>query len=589
MRVVALYIFILWCGISCAKEILVDRNTNYINISEKNIEMKKDKDTVIQYFSIRNTTPVTLEITLDFLVENVKFLSVLTHAKQDTVYHSFNNEKISNRSFYDRDIVFEYTLSPNSVYNYSVKFVQTDKKEKIEMSVWNKLSRISNHQAIDLSRGFFYGFLVLFLLICLVLFLLIREMNYLRFFLYLFSGTLYLAVKHNLAYEFLWSNYPAVDFFIKKVILLLYLITGLNFFRSFIIKRVNIFSLDKYIVGVLYIGIFSIFISLGIGFFTEIVREFFYVFQYFYIIICVLLILASFYIAYFNVKDKSIFFFSITFFASFAFFLFYPAPSSSKYLNEINLKLLFPYLNTFIIYLLISFTIIWKVRQTMQANKAMRKEVGNINAQQNFGVVTAQLSERKRVGKELHDGIGIIMATAKMKLSSVKLQDEAEKETLKQIIRQLDNTTQKIRKFSHDLLPPTLIKFGLYIAINDEIEHFNEVRHNPIKFYTDDNISNLDEVSNYVIYHICINLIKYFYNSNNYKCTIRILIDVTNKHCDIQVAYSGNRINFRHKNIRQIEDIIGLLQGGMSDELINTFSYNVIIDFPIRLKEAETK
>ncbi|HNG07839.1 MAG TPA: 7TM diverse intracellular signaling domain-containing protein [Chitinophagales bacterium] len=580
IRKIGLLIMILCCTYSFAKPIIIDSHTKYISLNKKVFATTFENDTIVQKFEIYNNSNEEQEVFLEIPVENIQFLSIHSIFGVDI----FNNERIRDRTLYDRDIVFEYNFSPKSKVIFAVKYLRTDKNKNTEIVLWNKISRIINHQAVDLSRGFFYGFLIVFLLICFVLFLLIREINYLRFFLFLFSGTLYLAVKHNLAYEFLWSKFPTIDYFVKKIALLLYLIFGLNFFRSFIIKRLNDFSLDKYIKLVIFIGVLSIFISLGTGFYTPIIRDIFYLFQYFYIVICVLLIITSFYIAYFKLNDKSVFLFSIAFFASYAFFLFYPVPSSSRYFDEINLKLIFPYLNTFIIFLLISFTVIWKVRQVVKDNKAMRKEIGKINAQQIFGAVTAQLSERKRVGKELHDGIGILMAMAKMKLSSIKTKDNTEKKTLEGIIQQLDSTTQKIRKFSHDLLPPTLIKFGLYIAINDEIDHYNEVKPNPIRFHADDTIKNLDEVSSYIIYNICINMIKYFYGANNYNITIAIFISEYNKHCDIQINYAGNRINTKHRNIINIEKLIGLLQGSSSDELINTFTYKLDLDFPIRLK-----
>jgi two-component system NarL family sensor kinase len=221
--------------------------------------------------------------------------------------------------------------------------------------------------------------------------------------------------------------------------------------------------------------------------------------------------------------------------------------------------------------------------QIIKSNKKMRLEVSNLHAQNNFAVITAQMNERKRVGKELHDGIGILMATTKMKVSSIKTKDVQEAETLQQIIHKIDTTTQKIRKFSHNLLPPTLLKFGIHTALNDEIEHFNLNHNNQITYTT--NISdNLDEASNYILYDIIISLIKYFYNSNNYN----IFISINTKHelnlIAISIKYSGNKINNKDKNINNIYTIIELLHGNIHHELINTFTHQLQLEIPIRMK-----
>jgi len=275
------------------------------------------------------------------------------------------------------------------------------------------------------------------------------------------------------------------------------------------------------------------------------------------------------------------FYFILSFFISFSFFLFYPVPSTSKYITGINFKQIFTYSNAFLIAFVVSGTILLRVLQIIKSNKQMKQQVSLLHAQKNFAAITAQMNEKKRVGKELHDGIGILMATTKMKLSSIKTENIEEQKKIKEMLLQIDNTTQKIRKYSHNLLPPTLEKFGLETANNDIIEQYNNHHQNKIKYLAEIN-TKLNEVSKYIIYDIMNNLIKYFSTTNNYNIEINIKEISDNKNQIISITYSGNTINTNNIYIINVIKIIELLHGNLHQELINTFTHYLQLEIPIQ-------
>jgi signal transduction histidine kinase len=576
--------FIASLHICKANTTIISAKTNSIKINTDNTNKQISKNKIKSTFTLKNIEHKDLSIVLELPSEKIEQLIVTYTNQQYKIIDTFNyNINIKHRKYYDRDIIFEYELLANSVANFDLEIYFNKNIREFDIYVWNKIAKINSTQILEMSKGVFYGILFLFLIICFILYRLMKDKNYIWFFIYLLLGTIYLLIKQNIAYEFFLSNYPEIDNFLKKIILVTYIVVALNFLRLFILKRIPDFILNKYIKIYLHIGITTIIISLSIGFFSNFVKYIFSIFQYVYIVFSVIIFIASFIISYLKFTEKSLFYFILSFILSFSFFLFYPVPTTSKYISEINFKLVFTYSNAFILALVISITILWRVMQIIKSNKKMRLEVSNLHAQNNFAVITAQMNERKRVGKELHDGIGILMATTKMKVSSIKTKDVQEAETLQQIIHKIDTTTQKIRKFSHNLLPPTLLKFGIHTALNDEIEHFNLNHNNQITYTT--NISdNLDEASNYILYDIIISLIKYFYNSNNYN----IFISINTKHelnlIAISIKYSGNKINNKDKNINNIYTIIELLHGNIHHELINTFTHQLQLEIPIRMK-----
>ncbi|SHE73713.1 tetratricopeptide repeat-containing sensor histidine kinase [Pedobacter caeni] len=83
--------------------------------------------------------------------------------------------------------------------------------------------------------------------------------------------------------------------------------------------------------------------------------------------------------------------------------------------------------------------------------------------------------ERQRVGRDLHDGLGGTLAGIKINLSDVVANTSpAGKDTeLGKIIAQLDNSVNDLRSIARNLMPETLLKFGLETALKDLCETFN--------------------------------------------------------------------------------------------------------------------
>ncbi|QEC51602.1 signal transduction histidine kinase [Anseongella ginsenosidimutans] len=80
--------------------------------------------------------------------------------------------------------------------------------------------------------------------------------------------------------------------------------------------------------------------------------------------------------------------------------------------------------------------------------------------------------ERKRVAKDLHDGLGGLLAGVKLNLSSwaahkaIPQQDSR----LAHITGQLDNSIKELRQIARNLMPEALLKFGLEAALRELCE-----------------------------------------------------------------------------------------------------------------------
>ncbi len=83
-------------------------------------------------------------------------------------------------------------------------------------------------------------------------------------------------------------------------------------------------------------------------------------------------------------------------------------------------------------------------------------------------VIDAQEKERQRLSRELHDGLGPLLLTGKMKLESAL---NTNKENMKNIINEVttlfSSTIKEIRNISNNMMPSGLKEFGLPVALQN--------------------------------------------------------------------------------------------------------------------------
>lgn len=84
--------------------------------------------------------------------------------------------------------------------------------------------------------------------------------------------------------------------------------------------------------------------------------------------------------------------------------------------------------------------------------------------------VTTQEEERNRIARELHDGVGAKLSVIKLNLQ-LMVSDLAQGNDISELVGDIDTAIQQSidtsRSISHELMPPTLKKFGIRVGIED--------------------------------------------------------------------------------------------------------------------------
>ncbi len=105
-----------------------------------------------------------------------------------------------------------------------------------------------------------------------------------------------------------------------------------------------------------------------------------------------------------------------------------------------------------------------RYRQRVEYQKKLTEEQRKLFQ----GVVDAEEKERKRIAQELHDGIGQLLSTAKLHASALEEElPDAVKPLARQSSSLIDQAVAEVRAVSHNLMPASLIRSGLKVAIEN--------------------------------------------------------------------------------------------------------------------------
>lgn len=85
-------------------------------------------------------------------------------------------------------------------------------------------------------------------------------------------------------------------------------------------------------------------------------------------------------------------------------------------------------------------------------------------------VIQGEETERQRMARDLHDGLGGMLSAVKLQLSSLKgkfMVPFEKAEQFEKALFMLDNSIRELRNVAHNMMPDALLKFGLKDALQD--------------------------------------------------------------------------------------------------------------------------
>ena len=145
----------------------------------------------------------------------------------------------------------------------------------------------------------------------------------------------------------------------------------------------------------------------------------------------------------------------------------------------------------------------------------LKSEVALLNykEQQTKKVLDAESKERKRIGEELHDGLGQLLSLLKMNITDqiehIRPEQTDHYKKLQSLHVLTDNAIDELRNASHNLSPVLLQTKGLSVSINDLVNRLRKSNKHEIEL----DINGLDVPMDSVIEHSVYRIIQELINN----------------------------------------------------------------------------
>jgi signal transduction histidine kinase len=158
-------------------------------------------------------------------------------------------------------------------------------------------------------------------------------------------------------------------------------------------------------------------------------------------------------------------------------------------------------------------------------------------------VLVGQEEERKRVAQELHDGIGVLLSTARIHFSGLMhvANDKKSQKLLSNANEKLRQASVELRKISHAMMPGVLSKFGLQEALEDLFDELNDSGKIEITytFYMPE--KNMPEKTEIILYRVVQELIN---NTLQHAKADRIDFSMHRQMNRLEIDYADDGIGF---------------------------------------------
>jgi signal transduction histidine kinase len=171
-------------------------------------------------------------------------------------------------------------------------------------------------------------------------------------------------------------------------------------------------------------------------------------------------------------------------------------------------------------------------------------------------IINTEENERKRFANDLHDGLGPILSTVKMSVSSLseRLTDPAGRVILSNTSHLVNEAISTIKDISNNLSPHVLMNFGLASAISAFTTKINQTKAVLIDFKTNMESHRLENDKEVVIYRAACELIN---NAISHSGASKIDIELNKLEKFVTLQFYDNGRGFDTSNLGK-EDTKGM-------------------------------
>ena len=442
-------------------------------------------------FNLKNES-IQNDLTIEFIspyVTGVQFFykSVENEfiSKNMGIYYPLNNKNEKHFNYH-----FNLTIKPLEKGICYINIQKSLTTLFFDIFIWNRVERMIYTEKERNFLGFYFFIILLFFLIMAFAQLVIKINNYQWFYIIscvFFGGIVFLDL--GLGNLFIFKEKPIFSFLGVFLLVTLFFFCLGQFLKHFLNSQKNSLFFSAYfkILHVLTFIVMLLNFKMCYNAFhlESFVFPLFFIrailiFYFLYTLLIILIILNDFLDKKRILENLSILFtFSFRVIGGLLLLCEYMGYSKNMAIfNRTYLNFFFPITLTINSVLLLGFVIeivgifiilAYRILKSYQLNienslMISQKQISNFNA-----LVLGVEQERQRIAQDLHDGLGVLLSTIKMKMS---IEHESKQSNLKleYIMEDIDSALEDVRSISRNLMPKTLSKLGFNRAVEELIE-----------------------------------------------------------------------------------------------------------------------
>jgi signal transduction histidine kinase len=207
-------------------------------------------------------------------------------------------------------------------------------------------------------------------------------------------------------------------------------------------------------------------------------------------------------------------------------------------------------------------------------------------------IVDGQENERKRIAKELHDGLGVLLSAARMQFTTLRDKSPENTGLIDRAAKLLEQAAGDVRKISHNMMPGLLTKYGFFEAVEDLFERLDETENMNLTCTVNGNTGRMPENTEIMLYRIIQELV-----NNTFKHAEASTITLTLKVVPVKLSvhYKDDGKGFileekresRSLGLSSIESRVNFLNGSLTVDTAPGRGTTYDMQFPIELLPQE--
>lgn len=203
-------------------------------------------------------------------------------------------------------------------------------------------------------------------------------------------------------------------------------------------------------------------------------------------------------------------------------------------------------------------------------------------------MVNGQETERTRIAKDLHDGLGGLFSTVKMYFSTLQHEQEGLKANalFSKSYELIDTASEEVRRIAHNMMPEVLMKLGLVHALQDMCHNISAGKLLLVKFQSYGMEKRMNASTEIMLYRIVQellnNIIKHAHASeaivqfNREGTSLHVTVEDNGRGFNLQEA-----VDKKHAGLEAIKSRVNYLNGNISIDSQKQVGTTVTMEFLI--------